>query len=143
MNHLTASSPISRSESDSDNEVFTIQALLPDVSDSQKVFVEKNDTKEPLVQKTDNNKLITQQTDTDESVLKDNSTALVQSLSIFKRDLALEGISVIFLIESGSAINIIKLETFNRIKKKNQNLFLKPTKTKILSMVPKMFLLCK
>ena len=80
MIHLTASSPISRSESDSDNEVFTIQALLPDVSDSQKVFVEKNDTKEPLVQKTDNDKLITQQTDTDESVLKDNSTVLAQTL---------------------------------------------------------------
>ena len=133
LNHLTAFSPISRSESDSDNEVFTIQALLPDVSDSQKVFVEKNDTKEPLVQKTDNNKLITQQTDTDESVLKDNSTALVQTLSIFKRDLALEGISVRFLIDSGSPINIINLETFNQIKKKNRNSFLKPTKTKILT----------
>ena len=96
MNHLTASSPISRSESDSDNEVFTIHALLPDVSDSQKVFVEKNAVKEPLVQQTDNDKLITQETDTDESVLKDNSTALVQTLSVFKRDLALEGISVRF-----------------------------------------------
>ena len=31
LNHLTASSPIFRSESDSDIEVFTIQALLPDV----------------------------------------------------------------------------------------------------------------
>ena len=122
MNHLTASSPISRSESDSDNKVFTIQALLPDVSGSQSVFVEKNETKDPLVQKTDNDKLITQQTDTEESVLRDNSTALVQTL------LALEGISVRFLIDSGSAINIINLETFNRIKKKNRNLFLKPTK---------------
>ena len=37
------------------------------------------------------------------------------------------------LIDSGSAINIINLETFNRIKKKNRNLFLKQTKTKILS----------
>ena len=46
LNHLTASSPIYRSESDSDNEVFTIQTLLPDVSDSQKVFVEKNHMKE-------------------------------------------------------------------------------------------------
>ena len=64
MNHLTASSPISRSESDSDIEVFTIQALLPDVSDNQKVFVEKNKTKEPLVQQTDDDNLITQQTDT-------------------------------------------------------------------------------
>ena len=127
MNHLTASSPISRSESDSDNKVFTIQALLPDVSGSQSVFVEKNETKDPLVQKTDNDKLITQQTDTEESVLRDNSTALVQTL------LALEGISVRFLIDSGSAINIINLETFNRIKKKNRNLFLKPTKTKILT----------
>ena len=77
MIHLTASSPISRSESDSDNEVFTVKALLTDVSGSQKVLVGKNDTKEPLVQKTDNDKLITQQTDTDESVLKHNSTALV------------------------------------------------------------------
>ena len=39
LNHMTASSCISRSEFDSNNEVFTIQALLPDVSDSQKVFV--------------------------------------------------------------------------------------------------------
>ena len=38
-----------------------------------------------------------------------------------------------FLIDSGSAINIINLETFNRIKKKNRNLFLKPTKAKILT----------
>ena len=128
MNHLTASSPISRSESDSDIEVFIIQALVLDISDNQKVFVEKNKTKEPLVQQTDGDKLITQQTDTDESVLEDNSTALVQTLSVFKRDLALEGISVRFLIDSGSAINIINLETFNRIKKKNRNLFLKPTK---------------
>ena len=80
LNQLAAFSPISRSESDSDNKVFTIQALISDVSDSQKVFVEKNETKEPLVQQTDNDKLITQQTDTDESVLKDNSTALVQTL---------------------------------------------------------------
>ena len=128
MNHLTASSPISRSESDSDIEVFIIQALVLDISDNQKVFVEKNKTKELLVQQTDGDKLITQQTDTDESVLEDNSTALVQTLSVFKRDLALEGISVRFLIDSGSAINIINLETFNRIKKKNRNLFLKPTK---------------
>ena len=42
LNHLTASSPISRSESNSDIEVFIIQALLTDVSDTQKVFVEKN-----------------------------------------------------------------------------------------------------
>ena len=80
LNRLTASSPISRSESDSGNGVFTIQAVLPDVSDSQKVFVVKNNTKEPLVQKADNDKLITQQTDTHESVLKDNSTVLVQTL---------------------------------------------------------------
>ena len=133
MNHLTASSPISRSESDSDIEVFIIQALVLDISDNQKVFVEKNKTKELLVQQTDGDKLITQQTDTDESVLEDNSTALVQTLSVFKRDLALEGISVRFLIDSGSAINIINLETFNRIKKKNRNLFLKPTKTRILT----------
>ena len=52
-------------------------------------------------------------------------------MSFFKRDLALVGISV--LIDSGSAVNIINLETFNRIKKKNRNLFLKPTKTKILT----------
>ena len=130
---MTASSCISRSESNSDNEVFTIQALLPDASDSQKVFAKKNDMKEPFVQKTDNDKLITQQTDTDESVLKDNSTALVQTLSIFKRELALEGISVRFLIDSGSAINIINLETFYQIKKKNRNLFLTLTKTKILT----------
>ena len=137
MNHLTASSPISRSESDSDNKVFTIQALLPDVSGSQSVFVEKNETKDPLVQKTDNDKLITQQTDTEESVLRDNSTALVQTL------LALEGISVRFLIDSGSAINIINLETFNRIKKKNRNLFMKPTKTKILTYGAKNVSSCK
>ena len=109
LNHLIVSSPISRSESDSDNEVFTIQILLPEVSDRQKVFVEKNETKEPLVQQTDNDKLITQQADTDESVLKGNSTALVQTMSVFRRDLALEGISVRFLINSGSAINIIIL----------------------------------
>ena len=139
LNHLSASSPISRSGSDSDNEVFTIQALLSDVSDSQRVFVETNETKEtneikePLAQKTDNDKLITQQPDTDESVLKDNSTALVQNWSVFKRDLALEGISMRFLIDSASAINIINLETFNRIKKKNRNLFLKLTKTKVLT----------
>ena len=75
LNHLTVHSPISRSESDSDNEVFIKQALLPDVSDSQKVFVEKNETKEPLIQPTDSDKLIIQQTDTEESVLKNNSTA--------------------------------------------------------------------
>ena len=34
------------------------------------------------------------------------------------------------LIDNGLAINIINLETFNRIKKKNWKLFLKPTKTK-------------
>ena len=45
LNHLTGSSPISRSESDSNNEIFTMQALFPDVSYGQKVFVEKNDTK--------------------------------------------------------------------------------------------------
>ena len=38
-----------------------------------------------------------------------------------------------FFIDSGSAINIINLETFNRIQKKNRNLFLTPTKTKILT----------
>ena len=38
-----------------------------------------------------------------------------------------------FLIDSGLAINIINLETFNQIKKKNRNLFLKPTKTQILT----------
>ena len=81
---------------------------------------------------TTDNQLITQQTDTDESVYKDNSTALVQTLLIFKRDLAMEGISVRFLIDSGSAINIVDFETFSQIKKKNRNLFLKPTKTKIL-----------
>ena len=53
-----------------------------------------------LVQKTDNDKLITQQSDTDESVLRDNFTELVQTLSILKRDLALEEISVRFLIDS-------------------------------------------
>ena len=53
-------------------------------------------------------------------------------MPVFKPDLALEGISVRFLIDSGSAINIINLETFNRVKYKKQNLFLKPTKTKIL-----------
>ena len=132
MNHLNASSPISRSESDSDNGVFKIQALLPDVSDSQ-TFVEKNETREPLVQKTDNDRLVTQQTDTDESVLRDSSTVLGQTMSVFKRDLALEGISMRFLIGSGSAINIIDLETFNQVKKKNRNLVLKPTKTKILT----------
>ena len=88
LNHLNTSYPISRSESDSDNEVFLVQALLSDISDSQKVFVEKNETKTPLVQKIDQDKFITQQTDTDESVLKNTSTALVQTLSIFKRDLA-------------------------------------------------------
>ena len=59
FNHLTASSSIFNSESASDNKVFTIQALLPEVSDNKKVFVEKNDTKEPLPQKTDNEELIT------------------------------------------------------------------------------------
>ena len=112
MNHLTASSPISRSESDYDNEVFTIQALLPDVSDSQKLFVEKNETKEPLVLKANNDKLITQQTDAGESVLKDNSTTLVQTLSVFKQDLALEGILVRFLIDIASAINSHKFRNF-------------------------------
>ena len=81
---------------------------------------------------TTDNQLITQQTDTDKSVYKDNSTALVQTLLIFKRDLAMEGISVRFSIDSGSAINIVDFETFSQIKKKNRNLFLKPTKTKIL-----------
>ena len=39
-----------------------------------------------------------------------------------------------FLINSGSVINITNLETFNRKKKKgNWNLFLKPTKSKILT----------
>ena len=38
-----------------------------------------------------------------------------------------------FLIDSGSAINIINLETFNQIKKKNRNLFLKSAKTKTLT----------
>ena len=79
LNHLTASSPVFKSESDSDIEVFTIQALFPDVSDTQNIFLEKNETKEPLVQQIDDDKLITQQTDTDESVLQDNSTALVQN----------------------------------------------------------------
>ena len=51
LNHLVSTCPISKSELDSDNEVFTIQTLLPYVSDSQKVFSEKNDTKESLVQK--------------------------------------------------------------------------------------------
>ena len=81
---------------------------------------------------TTDNQLITQQTDTDKSVYKDNSTALVQTLLIFKRDLAMEGISVRFLIDSRSAINIVDFETFSQIKKKNRNLFLKPTETKIL-----------
>ena len=133
LNHLTVSSSNSWSESDSDIEVFPIPALLPDVSDNQKGFVEKNEVNEPLVQQTDNDKHITQQTDTDESVLLDNSPALVQTLPVFKRDLALEEISVRFLIDSGSAINIKNLETFNWIKKKNRNLFLKQTKTKILT----------
>ena len=123
LNQLTASLSTFKSESDSDNEVFTIQALLPEVSDNQKVFVEKNDTKEPFVQKSVNEELITQKTDTDESVLNNNSTALVQTLSIFKRDLALDGISVQFLIGSGSTITIINLETFNRLKKKLELVF--------------------
>ena len=56
---MTVSSSIFNSESASDNKVFTIQALLPEVSDNQKVSAEKNDTKEPLPQKTDNDELIT------------------------------------------------------------------------------------
>ena len=110
MNHLTAISSISKSESDSDNEVFAIQTLFPEVSDNQKVFIEKNDTKEALVQKTENDKFITQKTDTDESVFKKNSTVLIQTLSILKLDLAMEGISLRFLIDSGSAMNIINLD---------------------------------
>ena len=85
-NHLAASSFIFNSESCSDNEVFTIQALLLEVSHNQKVFVEKNDTKELLPQKTYNDELITEKTDTEESVLNNNSTALEQNLSIYKRD---------------------------------------------------------
>ena len=38
-----------------------------------------------------------------------------------------------FLIDSWSAINSINLETFNRIRKKNLSLFLKPTKIQILT----------
>ena len=68
LNHLTASSSICKSESHSDNEVFAMQVLFPEVSYNQKVFVEKYDTKEPLVKKTDNDEFITQKTNTDESV---------------------------------------------------------------------------
>ena len=58
------------------------------------VFVENNNTKGPLVQKKQQWRTYTQKSDTDESVFKNNSTAFVQTLSIFKRDLALEGIFV-------------------------------------------------
>ena len=44
----------------------------------------------------------------------------LQTLSIFKPDLVLEGISVWFLIDSESAININNLETFNWLKKQNK-----------------------
>ena len=39
LNRLTASSSISKSESDSDDEVFAIQALFTELSDNQKVFI--------------------------------------------------------------------------------------------------------
>ena len=48
MNHLTASSSICKFEFNSDNEIVAIQALFPEVSDNQKVFVKKNDNKDNL-----------------------------------------------------------------------------------------------
>ena len=48
MNHLTASSSICKFEFNSDDEIVAIQALFPEVSDNQKVFVEKNDNKDNL-----------------------------------------------------------------------------------------------
>ena len=58
----------------------------------------------------------------------------LETLSIVKKELALEEISVWFSIDSMSAITINNLETFKWFKKhnKNKNSFLKPTKTKIL-----------
>ena len=51
-----------------------------------KKYLLRNDTKELLPQKTYNDELITEKTDTEESVLNNNSTALEQNLSIYKRD---------------------------------------------------------
>ena len=58
FNHLNAFFSISKSESDSDHEVFKKQALLLQVSHNQKVVLENNDTKGSLVQKTINDEFL-------------------------------------------------------------------------------------
>ena len=58
----------------------------------------------------------------------------VNNLDIFERKILVEGVMKInFLIDSGSAINIINLATFQNLKKVNSKLHLKTTKTKIVS----------
>ena len=42
-----------------------------------------------------------------------------------------EDVEIEMIIDSGSSINIVDLDTFNRIKKRNKNLTLISTKTKI------------
>ena len=81
FNHLTASSSIFNSESASDNKVFAIQALLPEVSDNKKLFVEKNEGATSLKKLTVTNLLLRKLTLASLFLIK-HSTALVQTLSI-------------------------------------------------------------
>ena len=56
-----------------------------------------------------------------------------KQLNIFERKILVKGVMKInFLIDSGSAINIINLATFQNLKKVNSKLHLKTTKTKIV-----------
>ena len=57
----------------------------------------------------------------------------VNNLDIFERKILVEGVMKInFLIDSGFAIIIINLTTFQNLKKVNSKLHLKTTKTKIV-----------
>ena len=57
----------------------------------------------------------------------------INNLDNFERKILVEGVMKInFLIDSGFAINIINLTTFQNLKKVNSKLHLKTTKTKIV-----------
>ena len=115
LNLVTTSPSFLESDSDSDDllEVFAVDNLfkLDETTD-----VTNHDIASDMQSKQD-------------SV----SQKAVNYINDFQRNIIAEGVKVNFLIDSGSAINIININTFQKLKRKNNSLHLKPTKTKIVA----------
>lgn len=111
LNQLTTS-PSSRNsnaviDNDCDLDVYCIETL----------FLLDENTDKTAVNKT----------------ITNNKFSHKSSLGSFERNIMIDGTVVKFLIDTGSSINIINLETFNRLQRKKKDLLLRKSKTKIVT----------